>query len=99
VTIEILYKRRGREIRNAVHLHKRLRAWEDGEKPSPTRDCKAGKFSALVTFFGEESQCDFQPGWEGRADASHSSVKFRRTRSEPPSQETGGVSIWKGSLP
>ena len=39
-------KRRARNFHGAVHNHQRLRAREDGEKPSPPRDCKAEFFSA-----------------------------------------------------
>jgi hypothetical protein len=31
-------------MQSAVHNHTRLRAREDGEKPSPPRDCKAERF-------------------------------------------------------
>ena len=34
---------------SAVHNHPRLRAREDGEKPSPPRDCKAKKFRRAAT--------------------------------------------------
>ena len=43
-------KRCRREIRDIVHNHPKLRAWEDGEKPSPTRDCKAEVFGATPLF-------------------------------------------------
>jgi hypothetical protein len=34
---------------DTVHNHRRLRAREDGEKPSPPRDCKAEELSARAT--------------------------------------------------
>jgi len=39
-----LRKRRFAEFASAVHTHLRLRAREDGEEPSPPRDCKAESF-------------------------------------------------------
>jgi len=38
-----------------VDNHQRLRAREDGEMPSPPRDCKAKKFLARATDLGSES--------------------------------------------
>jgi len=42
-------------MRRAVHNYPRLRAREDGEKPSPPRDCKA-EFSVPATVAGFELQ-------------------------------------------
>ena len=62
----------------------RLRAREDGEKPSPPRDCKAEVFGA--------SHCP-------AADVERFAARMGRPRRCPtligtsPSQETGGVSI------
>jgi hypothetical protein len=55
-------------LASAVDNHRRLRAREDGEKPSPPRDCKEENFRRVPLSF-EPDRCDSAWGWEGRADA------------------------------
>jgi hypothetical protein len=55
-------------LASAVDNHRRLRAREDGEKPSPPRDCKAENFRRVPLSF-EPNCSDSGLGWEGRADA------------------------------
>ena len=55
-------------LARAVDNHRRLRAREDGEKPSPPRDCKAENFRRVPLSF-EPNHSNSEPGWEGRADA------------------------------
>jgi hypothetical protein len=57
----------GEEIRDAVHNHTKLRAWEDGEKPSPTRDCKAAFFFRAGHCLGNESRDSWRFGQDGKA--------------------------------
>jgi hypothetical protein len=57
----------GEEIRGVVHNHTKLRAWEDGEKPSPTRDCKAAKFFRAGHFLGCEPRVFWRFGQDGKA--------------------------------
>ena len=83
VVVQTFYNRRGPKSPNAVNNHPRLRAWEDGEKPSPTRDCKAETFSALATVFGEESVFDSKAGM-GRPRRCFEFVeKLQRKRNQP----------------
>jgi hypothetical protein len=63
-----LGKRCSPTLAGAVDNHRRLRAREDGERPSPPRDCKAEKFRRVPLSF-EPDRCDSELGWEGRADA------------------------------
>jgi hypothetical protein len=61
-------KRYSLKAARAVHNHRRLRAREDGKKPSPPRDCKAESFRRVPLSL-ELNRCDSGPGWEGRAIA------------------------------
>jgi len=63
------------DFHGAVHNHQRLRAREDGEKPSPPRDCKAEFFSAHHCLKQGIATRVAIPGerWEGRAAARISS--------------------------
>jgi len=45
---------------SAVHNHTRLRAREDGEKPSPPRDCKAEIFGACHCRWLSRKQLRFE---------------------------------------
>src|SRR5215469_10751413 len=65
-------------------LTRRFRAREDGEKPSPPRDCKAGEFFAAC-HCPARNRNRLLAGWEGRVAAP--------MVGNPPSQETDGVSI------
>jgi|ERR1700719_285796 len=56
-----------KRICGAVNNHQRLRAREDGAKPSPPRDCKAEIFGACHC--SELRIARFGPEWEGRAAA------------------------------
>ena len=81
-----LRKRCQGELLGAVDNHPRLRVREDGEKPSPPRDCKAKVLSAQVT--DQASWRNLLGGLDGKA----APPPFF-TGGNSPSQETGGVSI------
>jgi hypothetical protein len=68
--------------RCATLFHWKLRAREDGEKPSPPRDCKAGNFGRGHCFVGWLS---IRESWLRGGKAAPQML--------PPSQETDGVSI------
>ena len=80
-----LRKRRRVDAQAPSTITRRLRAREDGEKPSPPRDCKAKKFSARATDPCSES-LEFDGGM-GRPR------RVPKSSGNSPSQETGGVSI------
>jgi len=63
-----LRKRRRCEGSSAVHNHLRLRVREDGENPSPPRDCKA-EVRRSVPLSKPPNLSDSVARWEGRAVA------------------------------
>ena len=69
--------------RPAGNLNKRLRAREDGENPSPPRDCKAEKFVARVTVgrfrLALQAFARTTRRWEGRAHSFTAKPGDRRS--------------------
>ncbi len=73
----------------AVHNHWRLRAREDGEKPSPPRDCKADIFGAChCRLLLNRNESRFE-ACDGKAALMFCVIEeSSMALDEPPSQET-----------